>query len=170
MQISFYWGLTMDLPTATQPKWREFLTGFSYGFRGGKYFLTNPGLWLYAIIPIGVTVILGCVTLYQIWSHGTDVAAYFWAKPSIESWYDYLFQGLWYVYNVLCWFILTAFGLVASYGVGILVSIPFVDQLSVKVEEKLGILPPDEGGWKKLIGDILYGIAHTVLALFILFY
>lgn len=148
---------------------RRFGQGVVLPARAAKFLLTNPSLWLWAVLPAIVNIALFGLVATALIFNATSLLEWLWAQPDIAAWYDWLLRTVWY----LVFAVFVAGSLVVSYYlvllVGGAVASPFNDKLSEETER---ILDPsiadaraDEPLAAGLARSALASLAHLVVYL-----
>ncbi len=122
----------------------DFVAGIGFLFKGFGFFFSHPRLWLWAIIPFLINLIL-MITIIVIFAHYSDDIytsfSAFFGGLNIENptvWYMHALNGLLFVINLVFRLLIVIFGLIIilfiSYALAIIIAGPFNDILSEQVE------------------------------------
>jgi len=146
------------IPFDNASRWRQFIQGFSFPFRGVTFVLRTPTMWPWVVLPVLLMSFLiiaaGFIAMWAV----PEVLAYLWDQP-MAGWLRWLWNGLatavWLVV-----FIVTTVVLYLCFGI---LATPFYDQLSEQTEAHL-IEPRSAVTWPQWFGDIGQSILHSVAA------
>lgn len=162
----------MERPIATPVEGdvlRRFMLGFGYPLRGARLVLSHRGLLVLSAAPILITTILYGAGLYLFFGHLTDVVNAIWAQPEVESWWQWLLLGLWYLLYPIAVLLALAVVYFSIIVVANVVATPFNEVISEKVE---GLARGREVGppfsWAGFLGDVARGLVHTLKRLLLL--
>jgi len=145
-----------------------FAERFRYGCRfpwlGLRMLASQRQLWIWAAIPAIINSILMLSAFVFVWLHVDSWAAWLWQDPE-TGWIGILWHAYVFVLGFACFFAL----FVVIYVVGSLLATPFYDRLSEEVEAQILGLRNETVTWQILLGDILYSVWHSLLALVVWF-
>jgi CysZ protein len=131
-------------------------TGMGY-FLQGLRLITQPELRPYVVMPLLINVVLFGGLIWFGSSQSEDFLN--WLMPELPEWLQWSEWLLWFVFAVTALLILFyLFSALANVVAG-----PFNALLSEAVERHLkGEVPNSEGGWKKMLSELLPTIADEV--------
>jgi len=138
----------------SNPKIGSFSEGLKGPIIAGTFLFKNKKLWPFCFIPLGVAILV----ILGVWVGFKDVSIlpklhfnfenYYFTKPKLEGFLDYIWYGIWFVgYYAFSFFAKGIFWLygiletilrtVFTFILINLLSSPFLDLLSEKVEQRL---------------------------------
>ncbi|MDT8385365.1 MAG: sulfate transporter CysZ [Gammaproteobacteria bacterium] len=124
-------------------------SGIGYFFQGLRL-IVQPGLRRYVVIPLLINLLLFAGL---IWFGSSQFEALLqWLLPVLPEWLQWLEWVLWALFGLAALLILFyVFSLLAN-----LIASPFNSLLAEAVERHLtGESPPADGGWKKLLTELV---------------
>ncbi|MBT3182168.1 MAG: hypothetical protein HN337_06660 [Deltaproteobacteria bacterium] len=144
---------------------QDFIGGFLHIFKGFKFLTSHRRLWVWAIIPTLINLLI-VVAMISIFTHYYG-DFYGWlashmgnldiANPT--AWYMHILDGILWVLNILFQILIILISLilmlVIAYGLSFIVAAPFNDALSERVETALTNNEPPPFSMKKFVGDML---------------
>lgn len=134
--------------------------GVNLPFRAFGYLASRPQLWSVSVVPVILTI-LGLVgSLWGLWGGTAWVLGLIWTAPSF-----FLLYAVWWLVKLALFVVL---GFVASVAIPIIISVPFTDRLSAKVEAlELGEVVANEG-FRGFAAEVWVAIGHALVRLLIL--
>lgn len=144
---------------------KEFFTGFGCLVEGFTYLASHPRLWKWAILPTLINIALLIIMIGAFFHYYSDI--YGWLTAHLghldienpASWYMHVLSWLVWVANLLFQFLIIILSLIllliVSYVIGLIVSAPFNDALSERVETLVAGIKPPPFSFKKFIKDIV---------------
>lgn len=145
-----------------QRRFLAFLDGALWPLRGARIILVNPRLWGWVIVPAVINATLLFLGITAVLSLTPTVLSWLWPVPPGAG---LLIRTLWWVVAVLLMGTLLTLTAVGTYFLSGLVALPFLDQLSDRVEV-MQIGPREQAtSWAEFFGDIGVSMLHTVLGL-----
>lgn len=103
--------------------------GFGYLMQGWAFVGKHPSLIKFCLLPMLLTILVFIGTFWGFWHYYADIVAFFWKKP--DGWTAIF----WWVFYVLFFFAAIMLGYVLFFVVQSLLTAPFNDLLSERVEE-----------------------------------
>ncbi|MBU6163050.1 MAG: EI24 domain-containing protein [Myxococcales bacterium] len=140
--------------------WRsELRTGALALLMGARWLISRPSLWKYTFFSIlTALVVTSLLVLASLRTHG-------WLMSLLPPATD----GLWSWIRAVIWLALLIACLLGALSTGAIVSsitaAPFNDRLSERVEEQILGHVDSPFAWSSFIGDVLQGVAHSLLNL-----
>ena len=141
--------------TAPDPRARtatgRLLQGFAYPFRAVGFMFRHPRLWTYALVPIGISLVLLSVLFVALVYQAGHLTGLIWARPA--SWYGEL---AWYGLYFLVFagtFVIGALALPA------LIASPFNDTLSERAE---GLALDTDAAQKLTVGKLVRDVGRVL--------
>jgi len=147
---------------------KEITLGLGYAMKGMRLFAKNPRLWLLAIIPAILNIAIAVFMIYLLIHHFGEI--YAWISAHIETvglknpstWYAHIVSAILWIINALFQTIVFVVALIItlifSYALGIVISSPFLDAISERVESILL-----EGNSEKLsLKEIIFNSIRTL--------
>jgi len=133
----------------------RYFRGFGYLFRGwGFVFGKHPSLIKYCLFPLLINLLVfvgAAVALYFFYG---DLVALIWAKP--ESWFSRIF---WYIFYIFIFIAVMLLSYIAFFVVQAILSAPFNDILSERVEQLHAGQEPPPFSWSVMFA----GLGRTIL-------
>jgi CysZ protein len=123
---------------------KDFVSGVGFLFRGFGFFASHPRLWLWAVIPTFINIILLIIMISAFAHYFSDIYAWLSAhagRLDIESpavWYMHILDWLLWIINLLFQLLIIILSLIlillVSYAAALIIAGPFNDALSEQVE------------------------------------
>lgn len=132
----------------------QLFRGMGYLFRGWGFVGKHGSLVKFCILPTILTILVFFGVGFLLYHYYGDLVALIWAKPSFWLW-----RIFWYLLYVLIFVAVLLIGYVAFFVVQGIITAPFNDLLSEKVEELAYGREPKPFVW----GTFAKGIGMTLL-------
>lgn len=132
---------------------RDFVTGVGYIFRGFTFLVSRPNLWIWAIIPTIINLII-LVAMFGVFSHYfSDLNGWLALHLGLdkiaapETFWQHIASAMLWVLDLVLKIFIALLSIIMivllSYAISFIVAGPFNDALSERVEiHARGILPP----------------------------
>jgi CysZ protein len=137
----------------------ELRTGALALLQGAQWLIARPSLWKYTFFSILTALV---VTSLFVWGSLRTHAFLMGALPPATD-------GLWSWIRPIIWLALLIACLLGALSTGAIVSsitaAPFNDRLSERVEEQILGQVDSPFAWSAFLGDVLQGVAHSLLNL-----
>ncbi len=144
----------------------HFSSGFTAPLRGLRHIWARPDTWVFVVLPVTLTALAILASAWGVWSYSAALLEWVvpWPTGRGSLWLIWL-RGLWRLLAILFAVGLFAVLFVSVQVLGTVLSGPFHDRLSSRIEDELGTTPADHGtDWSTVMGDIGMGIGHSILA------
>ncbi|MBW2733031.1 MAG: EI24 domain-containing protein [Deltaproteobacteria bacterium] len=138
----------------------QLFRGMGYLFRGWGFIGKHPSLVKYCILPTVLTILVFLGVGFLLYQYYGELVALIWAKPTF-----WLTRIFWYLLYVLIFVAVMLIGYVAFFVVQGIVTAPFNDLLSEKVEEIAYGREPQPFVWSIFAKGIVAAILHEVAKL-----
>lgn len=137
----------------------ELRTGALALLQGARWLMARPSLWKYTFFSILTALVV--TSLFVLGSFRTHAWIMSFLPPATD--------GLWSWIRPLIWLALLVACVLGALSTGAIVSsitaAPFHDRLSERVEEQILGQVESPFAWSTFIGDVLQGVAHSLLNL-----
>lgn len=133
--------------------------------KAAKFLMGLPSLWVWAILPALINLVLFVAVLYVLLSRAGGILESLWTRPEVVVAFDWLLFGLWYLVFAIIYVaaIVLAYFLVLMVS-GVIAS-PFKDKLSCETELALtGRINDARDGESKVVG-ILRSLGKSLATL-----
>lgn len=135
--------------------------GFGYLFEGWAFvFSRHPSLLKFCLLPLLINILVFSGVAVSLYFYYGDLVALIWAKP--ETW---LLQILWYLAYIFIFLIILLLAYLAFFIVQALLSAPFNDLLSERVEILTTGEEPPAFSWDRLIRGLGKTMLHELAKL-----
>lgn len=138
----------------------QLFRGMGYLFRGWGFIGKHPSLIKFCLLPTLLTFLVFGGVGFLLYQYYAELVNLIWAKPSFWLW-----QIFWYLLYVLIFVAVMLIGYVAFFVVQGIVTAPFNDLLSEKVEEMAYGREPKPFVWSVFAKGIGMTILHEVAKL-----
>jgi CysZ protein len=138
----------------TGNKISQLFRGFGYLFSGWSFVGKHPGLFKYLFIPLLINILAFIGVGFAVYYYYSDIVAWIWSKP--DGWFGRIF---WYLFYIFIFLTVLLLGYVAFFIVQAIISAPFNDLLSERVESIVYKRAPKPFSW----GVLLAGLGMTIL-------
>lgn len=152
----------MDSSPSDLAPWRRFALGARYPFRGAHLLASTPALWRWVLAPALITTLTLTGALWAVIRYTPAFLAWIWPVPPGAG---AIQLALWWVIAVLLIGSLATLSAVGAWFASGLVAVPFLDQLSQRVESMQIGTREEPTSWSELAGDLALSLLHTVLGL-----
>lgn len=120
---------------------RNLLAGVGYFVRGLGWVARRPGQWLFGLIPALIVLVVYAIGLIFLGIYLSDLVHA--ASPFADHWSAGVRDTVRVVMGVLVYGAAVMISIVTYTGVTLVVGEPFYENISTRVEESAGGLPPD---------------------------
>lgn len=141
----------------------RFFRGFGYLFRGiGFVFSKHPALLKFCLLPLLINLLVFVGAGIALYHYYGDLVALIWARPN-----NWFFRLFWYLLYIFIFIAVMLIAYVAFFIVQALLSAPFNDVLSERVEQLAYGHEPPPFSAARLAKDLGRTIAHQALKLLV---
>lgn len=144
-------------------RWKQFLTGFSYPFRGVGFLRREPMLLPLAVMPAVLNLGLAIVGLVLAFLQAPFLVGWLWQRPEATDLGTWLLAALWVVVAILLGALVATLWLVLVYALAGLVATPFTDYLTEQVELKVLGLEGQDFRFGRFLRDMFWSLSHSIL-------
>ena len=151
------------LPTPHDPRHggyiERLLRGYGYLFRGCGFVLRHPALLRFVWLPILLALVLFAGVAYVVTAYYGEVVNWIWAKPG--SW----LVVFWYLFSALTTLVALLAGYVIFFVLLGLLTAPFNDALSERVEQMAYGREAAPFSWSTLMAGLGRALGHELFKL-----